>query len=80
MKTSIVNLRYRMKDVLKALDRKEKVEILYYGRPKGVILPVNSSKTSSVKQHPLFGMMKREKKSVKSIMDELRGERFGHAF
>ena len=32
MKASIVDLRYRMNDVLKALERSEDVDILYHGR------------------------------------------------
>ena len=32
MKASIIDLRYRMKDVLRALDRHEKVGIFYYGK------------------------------------------------
>jgi len=40
MKASVVDLRYKMNDVLKALDRKEEVTILYRGKVKGKILPV----------------------------------------
>ena len=76
MKTSIVNLRYKMKEVLAALDRKERVEILYHGHPKGIIIPVGQSRTASVKDHPLFGMLKKQKKSVKQVMNELRGQRY----
>ena len=39
MKASVVDLRYRMKDVLKALRRRESVEILYHGKTAGIILP-----------------------------------------
>ena len=35
MRANIVDLRYRMNDVLKALDRNEEVTILYYGQEKG---------------------------------------------
>ena len=37
MKATVVDLRYRMKEVLKALDRNEDVKILYHGKTKGVI-------------------------------------------
>ena len=39
MKATIVDLRYRMKDVLRALDRREDVSILYHGKLKGTIRP-----------------------------------------
>lgn len=32
MQASIVDLRYRMNDILKALARNEEVEILYHGK------------------------------------------------
>lgn len=41
MKASIVDLRYKMNDVLKALDRNEQVTILYHGKIKGVIMPTS---------------------------------------
>jgi hypothetical protein len=45
MKATIVDLRYRMKEVLKALDRKESVSVLYRGKVKGVITPVGTPLT-----------------------------------
>ncbi|MCC6758379.1 MAG: type II toxin-antitoxin system prevent-host-death family antitoxin [Candidatus Omnitrophica bacterium] len=76
MKANIVDLRYKMKDVLKALNRRERVEIVYRGRAKGVIIPVSEQTQKIVKKHPLFGLLKEDKKSVKKVMDELRGERY----
>jgi len=76
MKANIVDLRYKMKDVLRALDRKERVEIIYRGKPKGVITPVHVHSKKSVKEHSLFGSMAGEKKSVARVMDELRGGRY----
>ena len=35
MKASVVDLRYKMNDILKALDRNEKVAILYHGKNAG---------------------------------------------
>lgn len=35
MKATVVDLRYKMNDVLKALDRNETVTILYHGKVKG---------------------------------------------
>jgi len=34
MRASVVNLRYKMKDVLEALEKNEKVTILYHSRKR----------------------------------------------
>lgn len=72
MKASILDLRYRMKDVLKALKRNEKVEILYHGKTKGVIMPKRKAKTKHrVTEHPFFGMNKVPTQSVQQQMNKL---------
>ncbi|MCK5581464.1 MAG: type II toxin-antitoxin system Phd/YefM family antitoxin [Candidatus Omnitrophica bacterium] len=76
MITSIVNLRYKMKEVLKALDRREKVNILYHGKLKGIIVPAKKEAGGEVKKHPFFGMNRQDKKSVEQQIDELRGYRY----
>lgn len=76
MKASIVDLRYKMKDILRALDRNEEVTILYHGSVKGIILPRHKSKKISIKEHPFFGMEKDKSLSVDNIMDDLRGNRY----
>ena len=38
MQATIVDLRYQMNDVLKALDRNEDVEILYRGKKRGTLV------------------------------------------
>lgn len=77
MKASIIDLRYKMKDVLKALDRKEEVTILYHGKVKGVIVPVNNNKKKKkIKDHPFFGMLKSSDRSVSEEMRNLRGPRY----
>ncbi len=75
MKASVVDLRYKMNDVLKALDRNEEVSILYHGKVKGIIM--SSSKTSNrrVADHPFFKMNK-SMRSVKDEMTRLRGGRY----
>jgi hypothetical protein len=35
MKATVVDLRYKMNEILKALDRREKVTLLYHGKIKG---------------------------------------------
>ena len=76
MKANIIDLRYKMKNVLKALDRKERVEILYRGKRKGVIIPVHEHSKKSVKEHPLFGSLASDKKPVLDAMEKLRGGRY----
>ena len=76
MKASVVDLRYKMRDVLEALDKREKVTLLYHGKVKGVIIPVNATENMPVAAHPFFGMTKKSKKSVEKTMDDLRGARF----
>jgi len=41
MKANVVDLRYKMNDVLKALDRNEQVTVLYHGKVKGIIFRQN---------------------------------------
>jgi hypothetical protein len=77
MNASVVDLRYRMKDILKALDRNEKVTILYHGKKKGIITPITSSTDKSIFQHPFFGMTAGDpEQSVETILDELRDIRY----
>ena len=78
MKASVIDLRYKMADVLKAIDRKEKVTILYHGKVKGIIMPAGSKKYKKVKTHPFFGMCKNNKKSVSKEMQDLRGFRYNN--
>lgn len=57
MKATIVDLRYRMKDVLRAIDRGEKVTVLYRGKERAEILPVRpEGKVTSLREQPFFGM------------------------
>jgi len=78
MEATVVELRYKMNDVLKALDRKERVTIRYHGKVKGVIVPVAEAKGSGrkVKDHPFFGMTKESRKDVLKELEELRGLRY----
>ena len=57
MKASIVDLRYRMKDVLQAIDRGEEVTVLHRGKPRARLLPTAAKKPRpSVADHPACGM------------------------
>jgi hypothetical protein len=58
MKATILDLRYRMNDVLKAIERNEKVSISYHGKEKGVIISGAGRSAGKVTQHPFFNMRK----------------------
>ena len=75
MKATIVDLRYKMKDVLKALERNEKVTVLYRGKVKGLLLPAGKRKDIHITDHPFFGMSSHE--ADKSVLDELNDLRKG---
>jgi antitoxin (DNA-binding transcriptional repressor) of toxin-antitoxin stability system len=75
MKASIVDLRYRMSDVLKALERSEDVDIFYHGRVKGILTTKRPHPTGKVAEHAYFNMRSR-KGSVDSDMEALRGGRY----
>jgi hypothetical protein len=78
MKATVVDLRYKMNDVLKALDRNEKVTVLYRGKVKGVLVPSGQAQSSiEISEHPFFGMSPSETdKSVLDELDRLRGGRY----
>lgn len=77
MESSIVDLRYKMKNVLQALKRNEDVKIYYHSKWIGTIIPKQQPKQSSkITDHPFFGMHADETKSVESHMQHLRGGRF----
>ena len=76
MDASIIDLRYKMRDVLKDLERKEPVNILYHGKVKGTIFPCLSKTKSKLKDHPYFGMTADSKISVEEQMKQLRGGRY----
>jgi antitoxin (DNA-binding transcriptional repressor) of toxin-antitoxin stability system len=82
MKASIVDLRYKTAEILKALDNQETVTILYHGKARGIISPMREKRVVLVKDHPFFGMKaKREAceaddRSVAEELNILRGSRY----
>ncbi|MBW1829799.1 MAG: type II toxin-antitoxin system Phd/YefM family antitoxin, partial [Deltaproteobacteria bacterium] len=68
MKATVLDLRYKMKEVLKALDRREKVTLLYHGKIKGIIVPSGTGTELALEDHPFFNMAQEESKSVKEQM------------
>jgi hypothetical protein len=75
MKASVVDLRYRMNEVLKALDRNEDVSILCRGKLRGVIKAAKEKSRRKVSEHAFFNMYK-DGGSVEHLMARLRGGRY----
>jgi hypothetical protein len=76
MKASIVDLRYKTTDILKALDRNESVTVLYHGKVKGIIKPAREKLISKVKDHPFFAMDKDGEQTVLEELESLRKPRY----
>ncbi|MBC2704570.1 hypothetical protein [Desulfobacula sp.] len=78
MKATVVDLRYKMNDVLKALDRNEQVTVLYRGKIKGILMPAKKQITNlKISEHPFFGMIASgTSRSVLDELDTLRGSRY----
>ena len=76
MKASIVDLRYKTNEILKALDRNESVTVLYHGKVKGIIKPAREKSASKVKDHPFFAMNKDSDQTVLDELDSLRKPRY----
>jgi antitoxin (DNA-binding transcriptional repressor) of toxin-antitoxin stability system len=77
MQASVVNMRYNMRDILRALDRNEKVTITYHGKAKGIIIPVeHDNKNLNMRDHLFCQMRKDETSSVEETMETLRGGRY----
>ncbi len=75
MKTNAVDLRRNMKDIMRAVGRNEPVTVLYHGKEKAMILPIEQATVSSVHNHAFFGMMK-DDMAVESVIDGLRDGRY----
>jgi hypothetical protein len=76
MKATVVDLRYKIHEILKALDRREKITLLYHGKVKGTIIPAEKTQMTSVEEHPFFNMAEKRSETVTQQMDALRGARF----
>jgi antitoxin (DNA-binding transcriptional repressor) of toxin-antitoxin stability system len=61
MNATIVDLRYNMKNVLRAIDRGETVTVLYRGKERAKLTPITpapSRGAPKTKDQPLFGLWK----------------------
>ena len=62
MKPSVLDLRYRMNEILKAIQRNEEVTILYQGTVNEVIKPKISGRRKKISDHPFFNMAPAKKR------------------
>lgn len=83
MKATILDLRRRMSEVLRALERNESVTIHYRGRERAVLVPAGNQRRTDVpvREHPAFGMWKdrEEMDDVTAYVRSLRAPRNGSA-
>ena len=75
MKASIVDLRYKTNDILKALDRNESVTVLYHGKVRGIIKPVREKSELKIKDHSFFGMYRESEETVLEELENMRKPR-----
>lgn len=76
MQASVMDLRKRMREVIRALERNESVTLLYRGKKKGVIHPHRDTALRKVEEHDFFGAGTASEESVEEAMDRLRGTRY----
>jgi prevent-host-death family protein len=79
MKATILDLRYRTKDVLNAVERGETVTVLHRGKEKARIMPVRPPRIrAKVSANEAFGMWKDRKDlgNVPKFVRTLRQSRF----
>ncbi len=77
MQASVVDLRYKTKDILACLRRKQKVELTCRGKIEGIIVPVTEpSDRPPMSSHPAVGMWKDQAEPVPAMVKRLREPRF----
>lgn len=85
MDASIVDLRYRMKDVLRAIDRGETVTVTYRGKERARLVPSNAAAGSTpvnLRDHPFVGMWKDREDMADPVayVRKLRQPRYAHLY
>jgi len=75
MKTNAVDLRRNMKDIMRAVGRNEPVTVLYHGKEKAMILPIEHASSASVRSHAFFAMNQGDV-SVENMINGLRDGRY----
>ena len=76
MQATVMDLRKRMGDIIRALERNENVTLLYRGKKKGIIHPHRDTSVRKVEEHCFFGAGAGSEVSVEEEMNRLRGTRY----
>ena len=74
MEASFVDLRKKSKEIINALNRKEKVTVLYRGKPAAIMNPINTTSETtqlSASKHKAFGMWAENKIDETSATDQV---------
>ncbi len=74
VEASIVDLRYHMNEVRKAINQNEVVKITFRGQVIADIMPRRIKEENRVQEHPFFGSLK--EMDVEDVMNKLRGNRY----
>ncbi|MCC5828738.1 MAG: hypothetical protein JJU36_04765 [Phycisphaeraceae bacterium] len=81
MKASFVDLRKKSSQIIKALNRNERITVLYRGKPAAIMQPIDDQgreSTGSAKDHAAFGMWadRDDMKDIAAHVRQLRRGRF----
>ena len=81
MKASFVDLRKKSAEIIRALERNEKITLYYRGRPKAIMLPIGREHRRPVakaQDDPTFGMWadRDDMKDVAGYVRKLRKGRY----
>src|SRR5258708_40291538 len=85
MRASIVDLRYHMKDVLRAINRGESVTVLYRGKERARLVPSGEKAGQTLvnpSDHPACGMWKDREDMADPVayIRKLRQPRYAHLY
>lgn len=77
MKASVMDLRYRTREILRALEAKEEITLTHRGTEKGTIIPTTPqpSDSKSLASHPAVGMWADHEESVPALIARIRQPR-----
>ena len=81
MKASFVDLRKKSSEIIRALNRNERVTVIYRGKPTAIMQPIGSASEqalSSAQDHPAFGLWadREDMQDVAAHVRQLRKGRF----
>lgn len=79
MKASFVDLRRKSAEIIRALERNERITIFYRGRPKAIMQPLSDEAEqmpAKAKEHAAFGLW-RDREDVQDVAAHIRELRQG---